>query len=91
MIVAAAIKMGDLICTLPKPARHHNILSAIDKQFKKGRSVTSVLAEEEGFLTDQGQFLGRQAAYHHARKFGPSIIRKPDGYQGDSLFSEDVW
>lgn len=99
MIVAAAIKLPGrdghaLICHVPRPGRHHNVLHSLRMQFKSGceRTFASYEAEVQGFLTDTGQFLNRRAALIHVHKCGQPMLRKPGvGYQGDELFSEDLW
>lgn len=96
MIKAAAIRFttthGDLICTIAKPARHHDILQALNEQFMSGRKASSIIDETEGFLDNNGYFLNREEAYKHAKKYGPPLIkREPGDYQGPELFSEDLW
>ena len=92
MIVAAAIRFGPLICVVPAPGRHHNILHAIYELTKGERSDASYVLEKQGFVTDQGVFLDRRQAFLHAvlhdqlkRRTGPGY------YNGDELFSEDLW
>lgn len=105
MIIAAAIRfpahdphnsnVKELICFIPKPARHHNILHSMWQQFadgKKDRTHASYAGEVQGFLTDTGAFLDRRASLLHARECGQVLLRKSGvGYQGDELFSEDLW
>lgn len=104
MIVAAAVRfpardkykpeVKDFICFVPAPGRHHNVLHSLHQQFGAGaaRSGTSYGGEVQGFLTDKGAFLGRREALIHARECGQQLLRKHDeGYQGDELFSEDLW
>lgn len=89
-ITAAAIKFGDLVCWLPAPARHHHILRSVVANFK-GRSDAGYLREVQGFMTDQGEFLGREDAYAHAHNCKQLLERKPGQYNGNELFSEDLW
>jgi len=106
VIVAAAIKLPyqdphradvhDLILYVPRPGRHHNALHALFEQFKDKQTIdrkhASYAGEVQGFLTDTGEFLDRRAALIHARACGQPLLRKHgEGYQGDELFSEDLW
>jgi hypothetical protein len=89
LIIAAAIRLGDATVSLPRPARHHDVLRAI-------RAVAPDAdmhhPDQQGFLTDDGVFLGRVAAMEHV-KFSntdsSSIWRDPP--RGDELFSENLW
>jgi hypothetical protein len=89
MIIAAAIKIADVVCFIPKPARHHNVLHSLSKSFK-GRTDRGYTEEVQGFVTDTGLFLNREDAHQYASQRG-QINRKNDGYDGSKLFSEDLW
>lgn len=101
MIVAAAIRFparppaADLICHVPAPGRHHNVLHSLWHQFSDGkgeRTHESYAGEVQGFVTDSGEFLDRRAAFQHVKECGQPMIRKMGaGYQGDELYSEDLW
>jgi len=104
VIVAAAIQLPyqdpyrpevkDLILFVPRPGRHHNALHGLFAQHKPGAQRTdhSYNAEVQGFITETGEFLDRRAALIHARACGQPLLRKHgEGYQGDELFSEDLW
>ena len=82
-IVGVAIQFNGATVTMPKPNRHHHIIRAVG-----GISGAS----REGFVDDAGKFLGRKEAYVLAVANG-QINRKPgpEHYQGDQLFSEDLW
>lgn len=84
MITHVAIWRNNTIYALPKPNRHHNVFQLIDD--------TSYKMEIQGFLDDQDNFLDRRTAYKIATTEG-QIARNPDPklYQGDELFSEDLW
>lgn len=97
MIVAAAIRFGDLVCHVPKPGRHHNVLRALRKYFGS-RTDASYEREVQGFITDRGEFLGRREAYAHAIECGQGTPRRASmialgsiTYDGQELFSEDLW
>jgi hypothetical protein len=93
VIVAAAVRINHCVCSMQAPARHHDILRQIAGLFDPGeRPAATYEAETQGFLTDAGHFLGRREALVHARDCGQVLKRKPGiGYQGDELFSEDLW
>ncbi len=86
MIVSAAIKINNLILSLPKPARHHNIIHEYNSY-----DLNPSLESEEGFLTDDGDFLRRVSAMRHVLIHDQLMIRGKDGYRGQELFSEDLW
>jgi len=92
-IISAALKLGEVIISLPKPNRHHDLLRETflatgDAKF--GKDAT------QGFLTDQGTFLTREEAFRVAFEFGlfkwwnTSEDRTPPRNSG-KLYSEDLW
>lgn len=95
MIVSAAIKINGAIISMPRPARHHDILRQIKGLYEYGdRPDFTYNVEEQGFLTDEGMFLGRRGAFYHAHDCGqgtPNRRVSPGHYAGDVLFSEDLW
>ena len=93
MIVAAAIRIGEAVISLAAPARHHDILRQINRLYApERRPFWTYEAETQWFITDAGVFLDRSEAYIHAHQCGQKLVgRRPDGYQGDHLFSEDLW
>jgi hypothetical protein len=104
MIVAAAIKfpyqdphhaeVKDLICFVPHPGRHHNVLHAMHEQFYENpnlsRTDDSYKGEVQGFLTDTGEFLNRGQALKHVLDCGQHLL-KESARRGEELFSEDLW
>ena len=85
-VVAAAIRTPDgVVHFLPAPARHHHVLQAA--------STSRDWVEEQGFVTNDGCFVDREAAMVIARKAGQLIRDESDPrrYQGPLLFSEDLW
>jgi hypothetical protein len=105
-IIAAAIRfpakpdefkpdVKDLILFIPAPARHHNVLHSFWYQVPEaradGRTHESYMGEVQGFLTNEGVFLNRLDALVHARACGQMKPRQPGDYNGDELFSEDLW
>lgn len=104
-IIAAAVRLParhdahkpavkDLILFVPQPGRHHNVLHSLRNNFEgpNERTHSSYVGEVQGFLTDKGEFLDRRAALIHVRDCGQPLLRQHGvGYQGDELFSEDLW
>lgn len=97
MIVAAAIKISGVVCSLPRPARHHDVLRGLLHGFVS-RTDRGYLEETQGFLTDQGIFLNRAEAMKHVIECGQGTPRRDElistgysAYNGDELFSEDLW
>lgn len=84
MIVATAVKYGDLIVSLPRPNRHHHILNYAHTQYGLK------LGQYQGFLTSDGQFLDREDAASHAISCGqvPNIEAM---HIPGTLISEDLW
>lgn len=84
-IKCVAIRYPDIgVFTLPRPARHHHVMWTrlmIDGQRTTGEA-------EQGFLTTEGRFVGREEAFEIATR-QDQIIEKY-GSAG-LLFSEDMW
>lgn len=85
-IVAAAVKKGEEVYSLPPPARHHDIL-----QHMATLGLKQEADDTQGFLTDLGRFVRRKPAFYIAEAAGQLIRPKQGGYQGDELYSEDLW
>jgi hypothetical protein len=85
-IVAAAIKLGNLTVSLPAPARHHHILH--DYYSKTGTWFPQE-PDDQGFLTDEGMFVSREAALRIARQAGQ--LRPDRDIIGEKLYSENLW
>ncbi|MNK14308.1 hypothetical protein D3C87_324120 [compost metagenome] len=97
MIIAAAIKIADVVCFIPNPARHHNVLHSLMESFTS-RTDKGYMQETQGFLTDTGVFLDRTEAMKHALECGQGTPRRDRilatgyrAYNGDGLYSEDLW
>ena len=83
-IVAAAVHAYGATWSLPRPARHHNVLWAIDNA---GLCAMTPGPDAQGFLTSDGRFVGRKEAADLAVAAGQTDAPKwpPD------LYSEDLW
>ena len=84
MIAAAAIKYRGIIVSMPRPARHHTIISALFNLW----SIRTGGNGKQGFITDKGEFVDRKEGLRIARD-NNQIIHK-HGNENE-LFSEDMW
>jgi hypothetical protein len=84
-IVAAACRSNILILSLPRPARHGDVMWLASR-----RAIGPIGPDDQGFLTSEGRFVGRAEAKRIATAAG-QIIRE-SGSPGDpDLYSEDLW
>jgi hypothetical protein len=79
---AAVIDKKGLIYTMPRPARHHNIIILLPLDAYSG--------SEQGFITSKGRFVGRKEAFDIAKSNMQPWVNPPFGNSGD-LFSENLW
>ena len=84
-IVAAAVQIEGVTFSLPKPARHGQVLHSL-LDIMANHYVTTAC---QGFMTSEGRFVNRVQAKHIAHIAGQEIIR-PDPHDRDA-FSEDFW
>lgn len=85
-VVAAAIQIDGLTLTMPHPARHGDLIS---EAYRRGLASSDrpVQPDQQGFLTSEGQFVGRWQAARiafHSRQ----ISQRP---AGGELTTEDLW
>ena len=83
-IVGVAIKLEcGVIMSLPKPARHHDIIREVGQTFEgKGKSIVGT----QGFMLADGRFVNRKQAVFFAVDAGQ--IEAPERSE---LYSEDLW
>jgi len=81
-IVAAAIKQGNVICSVPAPGRHCDVIRTMAHA-----GFPIPINGLQGFLTDEGQFVERRVALGIAECARQLLPGKGHG----ELFSEDVW
>lgn len=86
MITHVAIRFQGKVFSLPRPYRHHHIIRVICYLDSEVDSVDTH-GDDQGFLTDEGQYLTRAQAEEYARDFGQ--LTKP--IIGGVLTSEDLW
>jgi hypothetical protein len=86
MIIATAIKTKDgQVLTLPRPARHHDIIRyARDNQIDLFESI-------QGFIADHNHFVDRYTAYIIAAIANQVYVDADTPLSGRMLFSEDLW
>ena len=82
-IVSAAIMQGGVVCSVPAPGRHSDV---IREMAKAGFPIP--INGAQGFLTDEGQFVHRRLALGIAENSRQLL---PGKGHGGELFSEDVW
>lgn len=85
-IVAVAITSKGMIFTKPAPTRHHNVLNDMSIVFGLD-AIEHGIPENQGFLTSEGVYVGREEAAKIAIAAGQ--ITKTNW--GKHLFSEDLW
>ena len=83
-IVSAAVYVGAII-SLPRPARHGDIMSSMDTLM--GIDGALAYPDRQGFITDTGRFVNRVEAFGIAWRAGQII----SGSKGPGLFSDDLW
>ena len=87
LIVAVAIRTPEAILTLPRPARHGNLLHVASKL--GGGSGSE---QDQGFLTNRGRFVNRVEGAQIALKSGQTDYVRAPGWDGEGcLFTEDLW
>ena len=84
-VIAAAIRVGNVIWTLPRPARHHTVIALMNA------SGANPHIGEQGFLIasddlSEGPFVSRWRACQIARTNGQITLER-----NRELFSEDLW
>jgi hypothetical protein len=87
-ITHVAIIYDGTTYSLPAPNRHHNVIRLITAT--NGVGIKG--PDRQGFLDSNGIFLSRRGAYIRSKKTN-QLKRNvsPGMYDGDELFSEDLW
>ena len=86
-IIAAAIRYGDDIYTLPPPNRHHHIINHIAKLTEV--NYIDTLPDDEGFIDENNNYLTRQQALVSAM-INNQILDMNKIY-AEELCSENLW
>jgi hypothetical protein len=106
-IVAAAVRINHCVCSMEAPARHHDILRQINGLYDGATPIDGNLGERppwtyesetQGFIDDKGKFYNRAEAFKHCVEAGQPLARRvlmlSEGrnvYNGEDLYSEDLW
>lgn len=86
-IVAAAVQIEGVTFSLPRPARHGQVLHSMEGLVPDHM----IYGATQGFLTSDGRFVNRVMAKHIAhRAEQPQLRPESERHQRD-LFSEDLW
>lgn len=91
-IVAAAIKHGKMVCFVPRPGRHGDVIRAMATA-----GIPIPINGAQGFVTSDGLFVDRKRARliaAHAEQIIKSCVGRdgvPFQREHEELFSEDVW
>lgn len=87
-IIAAAIQIEGITLSLPKPARHGQVLMAAIAlhmpEYQNDRGC-------QGFLTSEGRFVNRTQAMQIAHMAKQPQLRPETQRHAYELFSEDLW
>lgn len=92
-IETAAIKLSDVVWTVPRPGRHHDVIAYIIRECPWMTHVGGT----QGFVTSESRFVEREEARRIATKAGQLIASDKDDKgipivrEHRELFSEDVW
>lgn len=70
---------------LLKPNRHHDVIKLMYN------SDTKSIGKIQGFIDQDYNFMTRKEAYSFALKHDLITNRRPDGYNGNLLYSECMW
>lgn len=86
IIVAAAVMQGDVICAVPRPGRHHDVIKGL-----ANHGTPIPIRGAQGFLTNTGRFVNRWEAMDIAKAAGQARQVDPKRPLSGELYSEDVW
>lgn len=86
-IIAAAVQVDGVTLSMPPPARHYQIVNTLCGTIGAPENTRYAKPEEQGFLTSEGHFVGRQKALAIARAAGQLL--KESGLP--ELYTEDLW
>jgi hypothetical protein len=84
-VVAAAVQAHGMTFSLPRPARHHDVLHLMHSL---GLPDGPSWVTGQGFLLSSGRWVNRRDAWLVAVAAGQLLERDRNGPE---LFSEDVW
>lgn len=88
-IIAAAVKIRGVALSMPPPARHYDIVNSMCDTLGTPSATRYALPDDQGFLTDEGKFVGRVEAKTIATAAGQVKPSAPSYMK--ELFTEDIW
>jgi len=88
-ITHVAIRSKNITYSLPAPNRHHHVLEMMHNMGVLDDEAHETM--EQGFLAEENVFVSRRAALVLATLSDQMKPRLPGQYNGDELFSEDLW
>ena len=86
-IIAAAVSFKGVTLSMPPPARHYHIVNTLCDTLGAPEDARYAAPDDQGFLTDEGRFVGRLEAMDIAREAGQLKKQPPC----KALFTEDLW
>lgn len=86
-IIAAAVRIRGVTLSMPPPHRHYHIVNSLCETLNVPSATRYALPDDQGFITDSAEFVGRKEAKQIARLAGQ--LRKDSHYE--DLYSEDLW
>jgi hypothetical protein len=87
-VETAAVSVKGVVYTLPRPARHCDVMRHIWETVSKDIFVGP---DAQGFVTSRGRFVNRRKALRVVKAAGQPQIDHPALNVGNQLFSEDLW
>lgn len=87
-ITHVAVRFRDVVYSLPRPNRHHDVLRKIREETGEER-LTNMNGENQGFLNESGRYLTRKQALISAQLNGQTREDRPI-WHGE-LYSENLW
>lgn len=84
-IVAAAVQYDGMTFSLPRPARHGQVLQCLEYTLDEMQLAHAC----QGFLTSEGRFVNRIQAKQLGYRSGQELVR--DDLHPRDAFSEDFW
>lgn len=82
-IIGVALEHEGVMHSLPRPARHHDIIQILYQVHKE-----TIVADTEGFMTSTGRYVLREEALSIAKNANQLL---PSHEHPTELFSESVW
>jgi hypothetical protein len=88
-IIAAAVRVEGVTLSMPPPARHYNIVNTLCGTLGFPEHTRYAPPDDQGFLTDDARFVGREEAKQIAKAAG-QLKPEARAYMKE-LYTEDLW